>query len=229
MTLIRVNYSNDVPKKLESEFVKAFKQGNKQDAEQLLPQIEQPADIRTTTDYVPGLRWYAGLASLLHVAALRGWVDIITNLITKYKCDTNCKDSHGHTPLHYAAINNHLEVVRYFINEQHCDPMTRDDNGNTPLHYACRNSQLSIVQYLIREAHCNPSCKNKNGDTPLHFACCYDNADIVKYLLSTGKVDPLAKNKKGYPPMYELNLATLDRSLCSTWQLTVAGWISSLT
>ena len=191
--------------RLESECAWAFKQGNKQDAEQLLPQIEQPADIRTTTYYVPAMWWFDRLVSLLHLAAAHGWMDIIIDLITKYKCDTNCKDSHEHTPLHYAASNNHLEVVRYFINEHHCDPMTRDNDDNTPLHYACRYGHFNIAQYLISEAHCNPSCENNDGDTPLHLACHYDHAHIVQYLLSTGKVYPLAKNKNGYTPLYRLN------------------------
>ena len=191
--------------RLERECAKAFKQGNKQDAERLLPQIEQPADIRITTYYVPAMWWYARLVSLLHLAAVHGWMDIIIDLITEYKCDTNCKDSNGHTPLHYAASNNHLEVVRYFINEHHCDPMTRDNDDNTPLHIACRYGHFNIAQYLISEAHCNPSCENNDGDTPLHLACHYDHAHIVQYLLSTGKVYPLAKNKNGYTPLYRLN------------------------
>ena len=133
---------------LKSECVWAFNQGNKQDAERLLPQIEQPADIRTTYMYscVPEVWWYARLVSLLHLAAAHGWMDIIIDLITKYKCDTNCKDSSGCTPLHYAASSNHLEMVRYFINEQHCDPMTRDNDGDTPLHYACCYGHAHIVQ-----------------------------------------------------------------------------------
>ena len=203
----------------------AFKLGNKRNAEQLLPQIEQPADIRCVRKTIKGV-------SLLHLAAHHGWMDIIIDLITKYKCDTNCKDSIGCTPLHDAAVNNHLEVVRYFINEQHCDPMTKNEKGNTPLHYACRYDCLNIAQYLISEAHCNPSCENndgetplhfarslriakyliseahcnpsgqnKNGDTPLHYACCYGHAYTVQYLLSTGKVDPLAKNNKDMTPV----------------------------
>ena len=87
---------------LESECVEAFKHGNKQEAELLLPQIGQPADIRTITSGVPGVCWYAELVSLLHLAAHHGWVDIVIDLIAKYKCDTNCKDSDGYTPLHYA-------------------------------------------------------------------------------------------------------------------------------
>ena len=61
--------------------------------------------------------WYGEQVSLLHLAAAHGWVDIVIDLITKYKCNAHCKDSRGCTPLHYAAHNNHMEVVRYFITE----------------------------------------------------------------------------------------------------------------
>ena len=60
--------------KLESECSEAFRQGNKQDAERLLPQLKQPADIWIMTDNV---WWYAELVSLLHLAAHHGWMDII--------------------------------------------------------------------------------------------------------------------------------------------------------
>ena len=52
---------------------------------------------------------------LLHLAAYHGWMDILIDLITKYKFNTNCTDSRGYTPLHYAIKNNHLEVIKYLI------------------------------------------------------------------------------------------------------------------
>ena len=270
-------------KQLKSECVEAFKRGNKQDAKRLLPKIRQPADIRTTTLYILNVRWYAEQVSLLHLAAHHGWMDIVIDLITKYKCDTNCKDSNGRTPLHYAASrnNHHLEVVRYFINEQHCDLMTRDNDGDTPLHYACEygyahivqyflstgkvdplaknkydetpmfkqdyqsklpllhlaahhgwidividlitkykcdtnckdsrgrtplhyaasNNHLEVVRYFINEQHCDPMTGDNDSDTPLHLACSQKQAHMAQYLLSTGKVDPLAKNKNGETPV----------------------------
>ena len=179
------------------ECVLAFKCGNKQDAERLLPLITQPADIRKTTFY---FLCYTEV-SLLHLAAHHGWMNIIIDLITKYKCDTNCKDSHGRTPLHYAVINNHLEVVRYFINEQHCDPMTRYNDGDTPLHLACEYNSLLTVQYLVSEVRCDPSCENMYNETPLHYACNNGHPQIAQFLLTTGKVDLLAKNKIGKSPL----------------------------
>ena len=151
--------------------------------------------------YAVNINWPGYQLPMLHLAAHHGWMDIIIDLITKNKCDTNCKDDYGRTPLHYAVRKNHLEVVRYFINEQHCDPMNKDQFNNTPLHIACNNGYLNITQYLISEAHCSPSCENNNGNTPLHIACKHGHIQIVQYLLSTGKVDPLAKNKFDTTPV----------------------------
>ena len=182
---------------LERECVEAFKRGNKQDAERLLPQIGQPASIRTTTNYVPSNRWYARLVSLLHLAAHHGWMDIIIDLITKYKCDINCKDSRGRTPLHYAAINNHLEVVRYFINEQHCDPMTRDNDGNTPLHIAAQHGRMDIFIDLITKYKCDTNCKGSYGRTPLHYAVINNHLEVVRYFINELHYDPMTRDNDG--------------------------------
>ena len=178
----------------------AFEAGDKQDAERLLPQIQQPADIRTTTFLF--FVWCTEQVSLLHMATHHGWMDIIIDLITKYKCDTNCKESHGRTPLHYAVINNHLEVVRYFINEQHCDPMTRDTDGNTPLHYAVIYNHLEVVKYFINEQHCDPMTRDNDGNTPLHYACQHDRLLIVQYLISEVSCDPSCENKYNDTPLH---------------------------
>ena len=122
---------------------------------------------------------------MLHLAAYHGWMDIIIDLITKYKCDTNCKDSRECTPLHYAVINNHLEVVKYFINEQHCDQTIRDNKGNIPLHYACLNGYVQITQYLLSDGEVDPLDMNKLGRTPVDYANTLDNSyDFLKLFQS---------------------------------------------
>ena len=132
-------------------------------AEQLLPRIPQPVAITTTFEFSSRYGVLA-LVSLLHLAAYWGWRNVVTALVSVYKCAANCKDEKGHIPLHYAAYNGHLEVVKYFVAELLCDPMDRNKYGDTPLHYACDNGHLNIAQYLIREEHCNPSCENNNGE-----------------------------------------------------------------
>ena len=184
---------------LERECIEAFRRGDKRDAERLLPQIRQPDKVEIykilleTTITVNGIDFYVDGSSLLHLAAMHGWMDVVVDLITKYKCDANCKDGQESIPLHYASAGGHLEVVKYLINEQLCDPMTKDVEKETPLHYACKCGHLNIVQYLINEQRCDPMSKDKLNNTPLHCACRNDHAKIMQYLLSTGKVDLLAR------------------------------------
>ena len=165
---------------LVGDCVDAFKSGNKQVAEKLLPSTK-PADVRTTFQ---SLRFVGGtvvaMVSLLHLAAYWGWKDITILLVAVHNCVPNWRDDDGHISLHYAAYNGHLEVVEYFITEQHCDPMDKNKYGRRPLHIACENGHLNIIQYLVSEAQCNPSCVDNSGYTPLHIAIPISRACIVK-------------------------------------------------
>ena len=108
---------------LERECLKAFEGGNKRDAERLLLRMQQPAKVGTTSHTIHK-DGYGNIkhdiyyhSSLLHPAADHGWMDVVIDLITRYKCDANCENSREARPLHYASLAGHLEVVRYYINE----------------------------------------------------------------------------------------------------------------
>ena len=184
----------------EDNCVRSFKSGNKLVAEQLLPRIPEPAAIVTTFEF-SGFYGVLALVSLVHLAAYWGWRNVVTALVSVYKCAANCKDEEGHIPLHYAAYNGHLEVVKYFVVELLCDPMDRNKYGYTPLHYACENGHLNIAQYLIREEHCNPSCESKYGSTPLHYACSNGHLNIAQYLIREKHCNPSCENNNSYTPL----------------------------
>ena len=75
----------------EGDYVIAFKSGNKLAAEQLLHRIPQPAAITTTFEFSSRYPLLA-LVSLLHLAAYWGWRNVVTALVSVYKCAANCKD-----------------------------------------------------------------------------------------------------------------------------------------
>ena len=80
---------------MERQCLEAFRRGDKRDAERLLPQIRQPDKVRIykglfDTIKVNGIDFYVGGSyPLLHLAALHGWTDVVIDLITKYKCNSN--------------------------------------------------------------------------------------------------------------------------------------------
>ena len=195
--------SEDEDYEQEEDYLIAFKSGNKLVAEQLLPSIPEPATITTKFKMSDLFYGAISLVSLLHLAAYWGWRNIITALVSVYKCAANSKDKKGHIPLHYAALNGHLEVVKYFIVELHCDPMDKNSNGETPLHYACYHGNLNIAQYLIREEHCDPSCKDKYDNTPLHHACIDGHLNIAQYLISEEHCNPSCEDEGGGTPLHD--------------------------
>ena len=158
----------------ESECIRSFILADHDKATQLLPSLHQPAAVRTSYTFTKSKFPFNKLCenvSLLHLAALHGWMDIVTNLVNMYDSDCEYRDNKKYTPLHYAALGGSLPVVKYLITEQHCDPNSRGEWGRTPLHCACNNGHMDIIKYLITEQDCDPAVPDNNGDMPIHIAC----------------------------------------------------------
>ena len=162
------------------DIVEAFKNGDRDMAERLLPSIPRPATIMITA-VIQFAYLFVEAVSLLHLAAYHGWKDIVTTLVEVHSCTVFVKDRDNHTPLHYAAYQGHLEVVKYL---QWLDPLEQNSHRKTPLHYACQMGHLDITKYFIDKLRRNPShiykCRHKK--TPLTVA--HENA----WLKITGKV-----------------------------------------
>ena len=177
--------------------VQAFKQRDHDKALQLLPNLQQPAAVRTSYNVIPPFKpnSISTDASLLHLAALNGWMDIVAILIDKYGCSSQCCDSQGQTPLHYAAYGGSLIVVKYLVTEQHCGPLD-SCYGTNSLHYSCVGGCLELVKYLINEHHCDASFSNEEKVSLLSVLLS-KQIDIVKYLITEKRYNPNSMDQKG--------------------------------
>ena len=188
---------------LEQQCVTAFKQGNHDQAVQLLTQLQQPADYVTTKFKINGKNKPPNKnVSLLHLAAYHGWIDIIKS-IKHHILEYNCRDSAGFTPLHYAASSvNSLMVVDYLINTLGCDPNAKTTRKELPLHIACLNGYLDVAKYLIVQGKCDPNSRGYYGSTPLHYASKGGHLTIIKYLVTELGCDPTTPNNNGNLPLH---------------------------
>ena len=188
---------------LEQQCVAAFKQGNHDQAVQLLPQLQQPGDVTTEFNiYIK--RGINRDVTLLHLAAYHGWLDVI-KIVQKTTLEYDCRDSAGFTLLHYAASSkNGLAVLDYLIKALGCDPNAKTTRKNLPLHIACLDGHLNVVKYFITklEQNCDPNIQGNNGYTPLHYASSGGHMDIVRYLITELGCGPTTPNSHGSLPLH---------------------------
>ena len=116
-------------------------------------------------------------------ASYFGHLDIVKYFVEERKCNIECKDQLGQTPLHYAAAQGRLAIVKYLIEEKGCDPMCRGPRSWTTLHFACESCHLDLVKYLVEERKLDPSCQDEHDFTPLFVAAQFGPLDVVKYLI----------------------------------------------
>jgi ankyrin repeat protein len=151
--------------------------------------------------------------SVLHMAALAGYVDMVTFLIEKKHDDrVNTKSKFG-IMLIEAAEEGNWDVVKVLV-EKGADvkvktdvqtieefgykdddielpPSTyREGGGLTVLHYAARDGRLDMVKLLVQKgADVNAQMdmdQMMGGETVLHYAVCSGSVEVVKFLVEAG-------------------------------------------
>ena len=73
------------------------------------------------------------LSQPIHYFAARGDLQAVRELVETYKCNPECQNVHGITPLHCASYCGRLPVVKSLVEEHKCDANERDKEGACPL------------------------------------------------------------------------------------------------
>ena len=87
---------------LEKRCYDAFEKGRREEASRLLKQVKDPRTVMSNHNF-----------TLLHCAAYHGWLAVVKELINVHKCDPDCMDDDGITPLSKARDNGKQPVVDY--------------------------------------------------------------------------------------------------------------------
>ena len=134
-----------------------------------------------------------------------GNLDVVKFIIQQNKCNPNCTDRRGNTPLHIACENCHYNIADFLIHEGNCINVCRQGDKATPLHIACDLGDLDMVKLLVTctSQKCDVNVADANGDTPLHFAATKSNLKLCRMLLSNGHCEPnKQKHTTGETPLH---------------------------
>jgi palmitoyltransferase len=137
--------------------------------------------------------------SPLHVAALGGHKDIVTELLER-GADINIVNHNRFTPLHWAVVAGYISTVHFLISKG-ADINMRDIKGRNILHLAAENDHLDIVYYLIEIQKMVVDDLDIDDHTPLTWAAYKGSKSVVNFLLNRG-ANPNLQDKKGYTPLH---------------------------
>ena len=137
------------------------------------------------------------LHAILHYAVSYNQTEVVSLLITRYKCPVDCRNDSKfkETPLHVACERGSLPMIRMLM-EHGADPNTCNEKNDTPLHVACRSGNLDVVR-LLMEHGADLLARNEENDTPLHRAALNGNTNIILCLIDDFKCCPAIKGSDG--------------------------------
>jgi palmitoyltransferase len=102
------------------------------------------------------------------VAAQRGEVDVIKQLIESGKATASDRDPQNITPLHWAAINAQLAACKYLLEQGAEVDALGGDLVATPMQWAARNGYLYIIHLLVSH-NADPTITDSQGYNTLHL------------------------------------------------------------
>ena len=117
----------------------------------------------------------------LHVAAIKGHLNLCKTLVTKYKFDVNIANHNGRTALHSSAQSGNYDLFKY-IGNMISDAYLRDIRGLSCLHVAAMEGHLNLCKALVTKYKFDVNIANHNGRTALHSSAQSGNYDLFKYI-----------------------------------------------
>ncbi|KAJ1437873.1 PGG domain [Sesbania bispinosa] len=140
-----------------------------------------------------------------HVAAKRGNLDIVRELLSTWPGVCKLCDSSNTSPLYSAAVQDHLDVVNAILDVDVSSMFIVRKNGKTSLHNAARYGLLRIVKALIAQDPGIICIKDKKGQTALHMAVKGQSTAVVEEILLA---DPTILNERDKKGNTALHMAT---------------------
>jgi ankyrin repeat protein len=123
---------------------------------------------------------------ILHLAALKGWNDVVDACITKH-ADINIHTADKWIPIHFAARDGHVNIIKKLL-ENGSQIDAAQEYGYTALHLAVHNNRAKVVETLLsyEGIALSINAKNNEGKRALDIAFMRENIALMALLVKGG-------------------------------------------
>ena len=125
----------------------------------------------------------------LHVAALYGHADVVTQLLAKGGIDVNVMDDNNDTPLHVAVQHGHADIVSLLLAKEGIKLNPLNKNGMSPLCVAAKHGRADVVTQLLAKDEVDVNQANNDAQSPLLSAVEGGHANIVDLFLANKRLN----------------------------------------
>ena len=132
----------------------------------------------------------------LQYAVIKGYQQLIDQLLAHQDIEVNSTDGGGLTALHHSILEKNQQVVNALLAHAGIDANIKDGNGLTPLHHAVKAYPDSLDRLLFHEA-IEVNSQDGDGLTALHHAVLQRDPDTVEVLLGHAGIDVEVKDEQG--------------------------------
>ncbi|XP_057775537.1 ankyrin repeat-containing protein At2g01680-like [Salvia miltiorrhiza] len=132
---------------------------------------------------------FACSRNLLHIAAMRGQVGIVREVLRINSQLARYLDSQKSSPLHIAAAQGNVEIVEELLLAAPEMCWWRDGQGMNPVHIAAMNGYVRILEVLIGVDPFPAAEKLDRGQTVLHL--CLKHRQVKAFQLLVDKFGEL--------------------------------------
>ncbi len=157
---------------------------------QILRQFDADVNAKDVTSF-----------TALHIAANKGFLDCIEELIKFDHIDVNAANDKKNTPLHQAAHQGHTECVKSLLQFPSVDINSVNSSNKTPLHRAVEQNQWKCVQ-ILRQFGADVNIKDAVNFTALHIAANRGFPTCINELIQFDRIDVNAVNNDENTPLH---------------------------
>lgn len=118
----------------------------------------------------------------IFVAAQKGDLDLLRELIESGKAKATDRDNDNVTPLHWAAINAHIPACRYLLEQGAEVDALGGELVATPMQWAARSGFIYVIQLLVAH-NADPTICDSQGYNSLHLVTHSSQIMPLLYLL----------------------------------------------
>ncbi|VDM59616.1 unnamed protein product [Angiostrongylus costaricensis] len=174
------------------------------------------------------LPWPAERPALICAVESGSW-DFVVAVLSQAKCNIECKDAFGRTPIIAAARCMHVGLIDLLLNKG-AKIDQQDNRGWSALMHAVSKNHLPSVQLLL-DKNAKSSVKDEDGRTLAHIACSSASRLVVDRLLECGMPIEDRDNDGLYPIQIAIlrqNRDALESLLTRGARLRTSTWLTAM-